>query len=95
KEGEIQKIIIELSDYGSQMWEIKIKDFGKGMDQNTLKHAFVPRFTTKSTGMGLGLVMVKNIINDWNGTIDIESVLGQGTTFIIRLPRYSEEMEME
>jgi len=41
----------------------------------------------------LGLVMVKNIINDWNGTIDIESVLGQGTTFIIRLPRYSEEME--
>ncbi len=95
KEHEIQKIIIGLKDYGSQMWEIQIKDFGKGMDQNTVKHAFVPRFTTKSTGMGLGLVMVKNIINDWNGTIDVESVLGQGTTFIIRLPKFSEKYEIE
>lgn len=92
KEDEKQKIIIELCDYGEQMWQIKVQDFGIGMDESTLKHAFTAYFSTKSSGMGLGLLMVKNIINDWNGTIQIESVLNEGTTFIILLPKYSKKI---
>lgn len=92
KENEKQKIIIELCDYGEQMLQIKVQDFGIGMDESTLKHAFTAHFSTKTSGMGLGLLMVKNIINDWNGTIQIESVLNEGTTFIILLPKFSKKI---
>ena len=90
KANEKQKIIIELNDYGEQMWQIKVLDFGIGMDEVTQRNAFTAHFTTKSSGMGLGLVMVKNIITDWNGTISIDSAPDKGTTFIIMLPKYSE-----
>ena len=87
-----QKIIIHLSDYGGNLWQVKVQDFGIGMDENTLKHVFNPRFTTKSTGMGLGLVIVKNIITDWNGEISVESIVNEGTTFTIMLPKYADKM---
>lgn len=83
-----QHIIIRLSDYGGNLWQIRIQDFGLGMDEHTLKHIFNLRFTTKSTGMGLGLVIVKNIITDWNGQIKVHSTINQGTTFTILLPKY-------
>jgi len=70
------------------MWQIKVQDFGIGMDETTKKLAFTAHFSTKSSGMGLGLVMVKNIITDWNGSISLESKLNEGTTFMILLPKY-------
>lgn len=88
KPNEKQSIIIELNDYGEQMWQIKVQDFGIGMDETTKKLAFTAHFSTKSSGMGLGLVMVKNIITDWNGSISLESKLNEGTTFMILLPKY-------
>lgn len=87
KPNEKQRIIIELNDYGEQMWQIIVQDFGIGMDESTQKHAFMAHFSTKSSGMGLGLVMVKNIITDWNGSISLESKPNEGTTFIILLPK--------
>ncbi|MFT5902800.1 MAG: two-component system nitrogen regulation sensor histidine kinase NtrY [Bacteroidia bacterium] len=47
---------------------------------------FVPNFTTKSSGMGLGLAMVKNIIESANGEISFVSEIGKGTTFFVSLP---------
>jgi len=49
---------------------------------------FEPNFTTKSSGMGLGLAITRKIVNDAGGTIRYESVLGKGTKFIIELPEY-------
>lgn len=68
--------------------KIAIKDNGIGMDDNTKKKVFEPFFTTKDVGegTGLGMSIVYNTINKHNGSIDFDSVLGEGTEFIINLP---------
>jgi signal transduction histidine kinase len=65
---------------------ITISDNGKGIDEEVKDRVFEPKFTTKSSGMGLGLPMVKNIIETYNGTITFNSESNKGTTFIITLP---------
>ena len=67
--------------------EIIIKDTGCGIPQEHLIKIFAPFFTTKSRGTGLGLAVVKKIIERHHGTIDVRSVVGEGTVFQIRLPR--------
>ncbi len=47
---------------------------------------FEPKFTTKNSGMGLGLGIIKNIIENYNGTITFETALGKGTVFCVFLP---------
>jgi two-component system, NtrC family, nitrogen regulation sensor histidine kinase NtrY len=69
---------------------IRFTDNGKGIPTEQKKKVFYPNFTTKSGGMGLGLAMVKNIIQNSNGEITFESEEGKGTTFIIALPVYEE-----
>ncbi len=69
---------------------IEVRDFGIGIDEDLKKNIFQPYFTTKTAGMGLGLAMVKSIIQSLNGHISFESQKGKGTSFIIRLPRVSE-----
>ena len=66
--------------------EIEIIDNGIGIDKEKRKNIFVPYFTTKSTGTGLGLAMVKQIIENHNGQIGFESKVNVGTTFRINLP---------
>jgi PAS domain S-box-containing protein len=65
---------------------ISIKDHGVGIPGNILPHIFDPFFTTKSTGNGLGLASCQSIIQRHNGTIEVESVPGEGSTFHIYLP---------
>ncbi|MFT7345152.1 MAG: two-component system nitrogen regulation sensor histidine kinase NtrY [Lentimonas sp.] len=65
---------------------IKITDNGKGIDEEEKKRIFVPYFTTKSNGTGLGLAMVKQMVELHKGTIDFESTVDVGTTFTIRFP---------
>ncbi len=62
-----------------QSVKIKIRDFGTGMEPETLKKIFEPYFTTKKRGMGLGLSIVKRIIEDHNGKINFTSTPGKGT----------------
>lgn len=67
---------------------IKIWDTGSGMSEETRQRIFEPFFTTKPVGVGTGLGMsiTYGIIKEHNGTIDVESKLGEGTCFTIRLP---------
>ena len=65
---------------------IQIADNGIGIDPSKVGKIFVPYFTTKSTGTGLGLAMVRQIIENHQGTIDFETEVGVGTTFEIILP---------
>ncbi len=61
-----------------------IQDNGKGISPTALKKLFEPFFTGKKEGTGLGLTTVQNIIHSHKGKIEVESELGQGTTFTIR-----------
>ena len=75
---------------------IQISDTGSGMTEEVRQRCFDPFFTTKGTqGTGMGLAMTFGIVKRLNGTIDIQSALGKGTTFTIRLPVYIEEDKKE
>ena len=67
---------------------IDISDTGKGIPQNQLKTIFEPGFSTKKRGWGLGLSLVKRIVNDYHkGRVFVlESTLDEGTTFRISIP---------
>ena len=67
--------------------EIKVADTGCGISNDDLSKIFEPFFSTKGQkGNGLGLAVIWGIIDNHNGTINVESEIGKGTTFIIRLP---------
>ncbi|WP_161554268.1 DAHL domain-containing protein [Stenotrophobium rhamnosiphilum] len=84
-EGFIQ---INTRDVGDTV-EVSIIDSGCGMDEQTQAHIFEPFFTTKDVGQGtgLGLSIVFRIIEDHRGTIRVISAPGQGTEFVISLPK--------
>ena len=65
---------------------ITVADNGIGIAKEDFNRIFEPKFTTKSSGMGLGLSIIKNIIENYNGTITFESQKGKGTTFTVSLP---------
>ena len=65
---------------------ITIRDTGVGIEEALQKNLFDPFFTTKDDGLGLGLFICKQIIEDHVGSLDFESRPGQGTTFTIWLP---------
>jgi len=66
--------------------EISFQDNGTGISTDSQIRIFSPNFTTKTSGMGLGLAMVKNIIDNSSGRIWFESESGKGTTFFVSLP---------
>ena len=66
---------------------IAVSDNGVGIEESRQNKIFVPYFTTKSTGTGLGLAMVKQIIENHHGNIDFKSEIEKGTTFTIVLPK--------
>ncbi len=67
---------------------IQVKDNGSGITPENQERVFEPNFTTKSSGMGLGLAMVKSIIETYSGSITLESEKDQGTEFTISIPEY-------
>jgi len=72
---------------------ISFNDDGKGMSEETLKHIFEPFFTTnKGSGTGLGLSITYGIVKKLGGDIDVQSKLGQGTRFVVFLPKVPKEV---
>lgn len=65
---------------------VQVCDTGCGMSAETVKHSFEPFFTTKSKGHGLGLPTIREIVESYHGTIEIESEVGVGTTVTVCLP---------
>jgi len=74
---------------------ISINDNGTGISEEAQKHLFEPNFTTKTSGMGLGLSIVQNIIQSFGGTITYKTSATTGTTFIIEIPRYQSDNVIE
>lgn len=65
---------------------IEISDTGSGIEAKKVNQIFDPYFTTKKKGTGLGLAIVHKIIEAHNGNIKVRSIIGQGTTFTLRIP---------
>lgn len=83
KKGKIQ---VDLEHGQDDHCTIKVTDNGIGIPENQKDKIFSPNFTTKSSGMGLGLSMVKNIVQMAGGTIWFTSKYNEGASFQIRLP---------
>ncbi|POY38998.1 hypothetical protein C3K47_00415 [Solitalea longa] len=78
-------VMIDLTGSENEV-SITISDTGSGIPDEMREKVFAPNFTTKSSGMGIGLAFVKNSIENAGGLIRFNSVAGVGTTFYINLP---------
>jgi signal transduction histidine kinase len=71
---------------GGQFVTLRVRDTGAGMDADALARVFEPYFSTKTTGTGLGLPIARRNIELNGGAIEVESVKGEGTVVLLRLP---------
>ena len=82
---ERRKLILRTQRKGQSIW-MTARDFGPGIDQENLERVFQPFFTTKGTGLGMGLAVCSSIIKDHRGRIWAENNPDGGATFFIELP---------
>lgn len=82
KPGHVQFTLSREGD----MAAIQVRDIGKGISPSEMEKIFDPFYTTKEDGTGLGLSLCQKIIEDHNGYINVESKVGSGTVFTIKLP---------
>lgn len=91
------KNAIEVSENGQHIWIktelenkkvlcLSVTDEGRGLSEHQIEQIFVPFFTTKRNGTGLGLPFVLKTVEDHGGSVRISSKLGEGTTFQLLLP---------
>jgi nitrogen fixation/metabolism regulation signal transduction histidine kinase len=86
EEVENPKIEVRVKEEDSAII-ITVADNGKGIAIEDKNRIFEPKFTTKSSGMGLGLPMVKSIVEAYNGKISFTSEINRGTVFTVSLPK--------
>lgn len=84
-EGRKPYITVELEHFNRKV-TIAIEDNGAGIPKDKMEQIFEPNFTTKNSGMGLGLTMVKKMIEEYKGEISVRSEEGRRTRFTIILP---------
>ena len=82
------QIKINLSEE-NEFYKVEIRDSGVGISDEQVSKIFVPYFTTKSTGTGLGLAMSKQIIENMKGQIYFKSTIGKGTSFFVSFPKHT------
>jgi signal transduction histidine kinase len=71
---------------GDKFLEVAISDTGDGISEDVIGKIFDPLFTTRAKGIGLGLAVCKSIIERHGGAIGVESKVGEGATFTVKLP---------
>lgn len=85
-EVESPHILVSVADHGAFV-KLSVADNGIGIQDEFKDKIFEPKFTTKSSGMGLGLGMVKNIVETYKGSIDFTSQFEKGTVFTVLFPK--------
>jgi two-component system cell cycle sensor histidine kinase/response regulator CckA len=88
--GGILEMVVNTIEVDEKPWvQLTVRDTGGGIDPDIVDRIFDPFFTTKETGegMGMGLAIVHGIITSHDGTMTVESTLGEGTTFTVYLPQ--------
>src|SRR5438067_3936223 len=70
---------------------VEVRDSGPGIPRDRMQRIFDPFFTTKERGTGLGLAMAQEIAQEHGGQLTCESIVGQGTAFVLQLPAFLEQ----
>jgi nitrogen fixation/metabolism regulation signal transduction histidine kinase len=83
---ESPRILVSVTS-DNEFVKIAVADNGIGISDEVKEKVFEPKFTTKSSGMGLGLGMVKNIVETYKGSISLTSKHGKGTVFTVKFPK--------
>lgn len=86
KEKQQPKIVLSADAGLDKKIILKVADNGHGMSEDVLEKIFIPFFSTKKTGSGIGLSLCKQIVMLHKGTIQVQSVEAQGTAFIMQFP---------
>ncbi len=92
-EGQEGHVAISMKEEGPHWVVVEVIDNGAGISPEAQEKIFVPNFTTKSSGTGLGLAMSKNIVEQAGGEIWFRTSPGMGTTFFVRLPLVADQSE--
>ena len=71
---------------GTEIW-VRIQDNARGIDEETRERIFDPFYTSRENGTGLGLALCRKIVDGHHGTIEVDSVEGEGTEFVLTFPR--------
>lgn len=85
--GRPGKVELSAASVDASTLEVRVSDDGVGMDDALRARIFEPLFTTKRRGTGLGLAIVQDLVRRYDGELRVESTLGRGSTFIVRLKR--------
>ena len=86
---EPPRLWVSVARAGAQA-EVKVTDNGPGIAPENLQSIFQPFVSTKGKGMGLGLAICREIVEGHGGRLDVESIVGRGTTFTVSLPLHTE-----
>jgi PAS domain S-box-containing protein len=86
-------LTLQTSSAGDWVW-VDVSDTGGGIAEDKINHIFEPFYTTKKKGTGLGLMIVQRIMRQHGGHIELESRVGQGTRFRIRLPLHERQPKL-
>ena len=89
EQSDKKELTVELAEMGTDQLCLRISDTGCGIPEDVQKKIFEPFYTTKGSrqGTGLGLSVVRNIIASVGGKIEVESRQGEGTTFLLMIPK--------
>ncbi len=88
RKGEVN-ILLETTE-NNEFALVSVNDNGVGIPEEQKEKVFLPNFTTKSSGMGIGLSMAKNMIQEAGGQIWLNSTMGIGSTFYVKLPLFKQ-----
>jgi signal transduction histidine kinase len=86
-----RELVITTRNIDAEQIQVTVEDSGVGIDPNTIQKIFDPFYTTKSTGMGMGLSISRSILQHHGGRIWATANDGPGTSFNFTLPKYHEE----
>ena len=90
--GTLSIRLYPITKNGSSYMRVEVKDTGKGIDPENLYNIFNPFYSTKESGLGLGLPIVHKIVTFHRGQIEVDNCLGKGITFIITFPVREKHM---
>jgi signal transduction histidine kinase len=74
---------------------LSVRDTGIGIKEEAINHLFDPFYSTKESGLGLGLFICKQIVDEHNGYLEVESQVGEGTEFTLWLPEHRNNQAEE